>query len=253
MVRLLHFLVSLFTSSLRTRLSLRLEVAALRHQLALDQLERRRLRIASADRLLWSLVARLWSNWRRALFFVQPRTVTLWQKKRFRDYWRGLSQTGPGGRPQIAAELRQLIRRMWQANPTWGSPRIVAELHKLGIEVAKSTVEKYKPRGERLPSATWRTFLDQHLKELAAIDFFLVPTATFKVLVLAHDRRRIVHFNVTQHPTVQWTAQQIVEAFPFDTAPRYLLRDGDTIYGDRVQKRILSLGINEVVTAPASP
>ncbi len=138
-----------------------------------------------------------------------------------------------------------------------GPPRIVAELHKLGIEVAKSTVEKYKPRGERLPSAAWRTFLDQHLKELVAIDFFVVPTATFKVLfvflVLAHDRRRIVHFNVTEHPTAQWTAQQIVEAFPFDTAPRYLLRDGDGIYGDRVRRKIDSLGIDEVVTAPASP
>ena len=110
---------------------------------------------------------------------------------------------------------------------------------------------------ERLPSATWRTFLDQHIKELVAIDFFIVPTATFKVLfvflVLAHDRRRIIHFNVTEHPTAQWTAQQIVEAFPFDTAPRYLLRDGDGIYGERVRRRIDSLGIDEVVTAPASP
>ena len=164
MVHLLRFLVSLFTSSLRSRLSLQLEVAALRHQLSVYQLQQRRPRIAPADRLLWSILARLWSDWRRALFFVQPRTVTLWQKRRFRDYWRRLSQNGAGGRPRIPAELRQLIRRMWQANPTWGSPRIVAELYKLGIEVAKSTVEKYKPRGERLPSVTWRTFLDQHLK-----------------------------------------------------------------------------------------
>jgi hypothetical protein len=122
---------------------------------------------------------------------------------------------------------------VWQANPAWGSPRIASELHKLGIEVAKSTVENYKPRGERLPSATWRTFLNLHLKELVAIDFFTVPTATFKVLfvflVLAHDRRRIFHFNVTEHPTARWTAQQLVEAFPFDTAPRYLLRDDDGI------------------------
>ena len=146
---------------------------------------------------------------------------------------------------------------MWRSNPTWGSPRIVAKLHKLGIEVAKSTVESYKPHGEKLPSATWRTFLDMHLKDLVAIDFFVVPTATFEVLfvfvVLAHDRRRIVHFNVTAHPTAQWTAQQIVEAFPFDTAPQYLLRDGGGIYGDRVRRRLVSLGIDEIVTAPASP
>lgn len=193
MARFLHFLVSYFTCSLRSRLSLQLEVAALRHQLCVYKYQRHRPRITPADRFLWSILARLWSDWRCALFFVQPRTVTRWQKKRFRDYWWGLSQNGPGGRPQIAAELRQLIRRMRQATPTWGSPRIVAELNKLGIEVAKSTVEKYKPHRNRLPSATWRTFLDQHLKELVAIDFFVVPTATFKVLfvflVLAHDRR----------------------------------------------------------------
>jgi len=257
MVRLLHFLVSLITTSVRTRLSLQLEITLLRHQLSVYQFERRRPQILPADRLLWSIVARLWSDWRRALFFVKPRTVVIWQKKRFRDYWWTLSQRGPIGRPRIAPELRQLIRRMWQANPAWGSPRIVAELHKVGIEVAKSTVEKYKPPGERSPSSTWRSFLDLHLKELVAVDFFIVPTATFKVLfvflVLAHDRRRIVHFNVTEHPTAQWTAQQLVEAFPFDTAPRYLLRDGDGVYGDRVRRRIDSLGIDEVVTAPASP
>ncbi len=112
---------------------------------------------------------------------------------------------------------------MWQANPTWGSPRIVAELHKLGIDVAKSTVEKYKSRGGRSPSTTWRTFLDQHVMGLVAIDFFVVPTATFKVLfvflVLPHNRRQIVYFNVTEHPTARWTAQQIVEAFPCRLGP----------------------------------
>ena len=257
MTRILRFLFSLLTSTLRSRLSLQLEVAALRHQLGAYRSRRQRPRIRPPDRLLWSFLARFWSGWRRALFFAQPRTVTLWQQKRFRCYWRALSQSGYPGRPKIAPELRTLIKRMWWSNPTWGSPRIVAELRKLGIEVAKSTVEKYKPRGEQLPSATWRTFLDLHLKELVAVDFFVVPTARFKVLfvflVLAHDRRKIIHFNVTQNPTAQWTAQQIVEAFPFDTAPRYLLRDGDGIYGERVRRRLKSLGIDEIVTAPASP
>jgi len=112
---------------------------------------------------------------------------------------------------------------MWEANPTWGSPKIVAELAMLGIKVAKSTVEKYRPKRAGLPSSMWRTFLDQHVQDRVSIDFFIVPIATFRVLlvfvVLAHDRRRSVHFNVTEHPTAQWTAQQIVEAFPFDTAP----------------------------------
>jgi len=257
MTHILHFLFSFLSSSFRSRLSLQLEIAALRHQLAAFQLKGQRPRIAPPDRLIWSVLAKFWSRWRYALFFAQPRTVALWQKKRFRDYWRALSQDCHSGRPKIAPELRQLIRRMWRSNPTWGSPRIVAELHKLGIEVAKSTVERYKPHGERFPSPTWRTFLDLHLKDLVAIDFFVVPTATFEVLfvfiVLAHDRRRVVHFNVTEHPTAQWTAQQIVEAFPFDTAPKYLLRDGDGIYGNRVRRRLVSLGIDEIVTAPASP
>ena len=246
MTHILYFLLSFLTSTFRSRLSLQLEIAALRHQLSAYRLKGQRPRIAHLDRLIWSVLAKFWSRWRNALFFAQPRTVALWQKKRFRDYWGALSQGGRPGRPKIAPELRQLIKRMWRTNPTWGSPRIVAELYKLGINVAKSTVERYKPHGDRLPSATWRTFLDLHLKDLIAIDFFVVPTATFKVLfvfvVLAHDRRRIVHLNVTEHPTAQWTAQQIVEAFPFDTAPQYLLRDGDGIYGDRVKRRFGELG-----------
>ncbi len=257
MIRLLRFVGSLFTSSVRSRLSLQLEIAALRHQLSVYQSERRRPAIRPADWLLWSLMSNCWSDWRRALYFVQPRTVVIWQKKRFRDYWRALSQRGHVGQPQIAPELRQLIRRMWLANPAWGSPRIVAELHKLRIEVAKSTVEKYKPPRKGLPSPTWRTFLDLHLKEFVAVDFFVVPTASSKVLFeflgLAHDRRHIMHFNVTEDPTAQWTAQQLVEAFPFDSAPRYLLRDGDGLYGDRVRRKVVAIGIREVVTAPASP
>ncbi len=257
MLRLAQFVISLFASSARTRLSLQLEIAALRRKLSAYQYEQRRPRITRVDRLLWSIVARRWWDWRRALYFVQPRTVTLWQKQRFCDYWRCLSRTDLGGRPRIAPELRQLIRRMWQANPTWGSPKIVAELAKLGIDVAKSTVEKYRPKRVGPPSPMWRTFFDQHVRELVSIDFFIVLTATFRVLfvflVLVHGRRRIVHFNVTERPTAQWAVQQFIEAFPFDSAPRYLIRDGDGIYGERVRQRIESLGINEVVTAPASP
>ncbi len=161
------------------------------------------------------------------------------------------------GQANLLGELRNLIGRMWEANPTWGSPKIVAEFAMPGTDIAKSTVEKYRPKRAGPLSPTWRTFLDQHVRNLVSIDFFIVPTATSRVLfvfiVLAHDRRRIVHFNVTEHPTAQWTAQQIVEAFPFDSAPRYLIRDGDGIYGERVTQRIESLGIDEVVTVRASP
>lgn len=257
MVSLIRFLFSMMSSTLRTRASLQLEVAALRHQLSVYKDAGRRPRITPADRLLWSLIATLWSGWRRSLCFVQPRTVVAWQQKRFRDYWRRLSQSGKPGRPTISPELRNLIRRMWEANPCWGSPRIVGELGKLDIHVAKSTVEKYKPRPNTPSSPSWRTFLDQHDKDLVSVDFFVVPTVKFRVLfvfiVLAHDRRRVIHFNVTEHPTARWTAQQIVEAFPWDSTPRFLIRDRDRIYGDTFQRRIQSLNIEEVVIAPRSP
>ncbi len=153
------FVISFVMSAVRSRLSLQLEIAALHHQLSVYQRAQRRPAIASSDRLLWSILARLWRGWRGALFFVQPRTVIQWQRQRFRDYWRGLSRWDCRGRPAISLELRRLIRRMWQANPTWSSPRIVGELQKLGIDIAKSTVEKYRPRLHKPTSPSWCTFL----------------------------------------------------------------------------------------------
>jgi len=224
MKNLISFAVTLLMCTFRSRLSLHLEIAALRHQLSVYQRPGRRLIVDQSDRWLWALLARFWEGWRSALFFVQPRTVIHWQQRRFRAYWRDLSGRPRQGRPTISAELRRLIRRMWQANPTWGSPRIVAELHLLGIDVAKSTVEKYRPKMERPRSGSWSTFLRQHLRETVSIDFFTVPTLSFRVLfvfvVLAHDRRRIVHFSVTEHPSALWTAQQLVEAFPWDPGSR---------------------------------
>jgi transposase InsO family protein len=146
---------------------------------------------------------------------------------------------------------------MWQANPTWGSPRIVGELHKLGIKVAKSTVETYRVRPRTPSSPTWKTFLANHVQDLVALDFFVVPTVRHTVLfvlvILAHHRRRVVHFNVTEHPTAAWTAQQVIEAFPWDEVPRYLLRDRDRIYGACFRRRVRHMGIEEVVIAPRSP
>lgn len=236
---------------------MQLEILALRHQLAVYQRSVKRPQLQPADRLFWAWLSRLWSGWQQVLAFVQPRTVIAWQRKRFREHWRRLSQRGTPGRPALAKEVRDLIRQMWQANPTWGSPRIVGELRKLGIAVAKSTVEKYRPRPKKPPSPTWKTFLKNHMQNLVALDFFVVPTVTFRVLfvlvILAHDRRRIVHFNITEHPTAQWTAQQVVEAFPWEEAPRYLLRDRDRIYGPAFRQRVRHMGIEEVLTAPQSP
>jgi hypothetical protein len=187
------------------------EILALRHQLAVYQRSVRRPRIQPADRLLWAWLARLWSGWQDALPVVQPRTVVAWQQKRFRAYWRRLSQGGTPGRPTVAKELRELIRRISQANPAWGSPRIVGELQKLGIHVAKSTGEKYRVRQRTPPSPTWRTFLKNHMADVVAIDFFTVPVVTFRVLfvlvILTHERRRMVHFNVAERPTAEWATQ----------------------------------------------
>lgn len=164
---------------------------------------------------------------------------------------------GYGGRPPVAGEVRELIRRMCRENVGWGAPRIHGELQLLGIDIAQATVAKYMMRRRKPPSQSWRTFLDNHARDLASVDFFTVPTVTFRILyvflVLRHERRQIVHFNVTPHPTAQWTAQQLVEAFPFDTAPRYLLRDRDAIYGERFRRRLHSFGITEVLIAPRSP
>ena len=146
---------------------------------------------------------------------------------------------------------------MANANPTWGSPRIHGELLKLGINISERTVARLMPKKRKPPSQTWRTFLDNHVNDLVSIDFFVVPTATFRILfvliVLAHDRRRIVHFNVTEHPTARWTGEQIIQAFPDDSGPRYLLRDRDSIYGEEFKERIQAIGIEQIMAAPRSP
>jgi hypothetical protein len=187
--------------------SLRLENMALRHQLAVYQQTVKRPKLRPANRLFWAWLSRWWPGWRQALTFVRPRTVIAWQKQRFRDYWRRLSHSGKLGRLAISKEVIDLIRDMWRSNPTWGSPRIVGELQKIGINMAKSTVEKYRPRDPKPSSPTWKAFLNNHVKDLGSCDFFTVPTATFKVLfvfiILAHERQRIVHVNITEHPTAQ--------------------------------------------------
>jgi putative transposase len=250
---LLGFLIALFQS----RASLHLENLALRHQLAVYQQTVQHPRIRPSDRLFWACLSRLWAGWQQALAFVRPRTILAWQRQRVRDHWRRLSQRGQPGRPAIPKEVRQLIRDMWRANPTWGAPRIVGELRKVGIEVTKSTVEKYRMRPPKPPSPTWKAFLNNHVKDLVALDFFVVPTITHKVLfvllILAHERRRLVHFKITEHPTAEWTAQPMIEAFPWDKAPRYLLRDRDRIYGAYFRQRVRHMGMEEILIAPKSP
>jgi transposase InsO family protein len=213
-----------------------------------------RARLERLDRVLWVWLSRVFDEWREALVIVKPNTVVRWHQSAFRWFWRRKSR---GGRPAKERDVVRLIKEMSRANPLWGSPRIQGELAKLAIDVAKSTVEKYMARRRKPPSPTWRAFLTNHLDGIAAIDFFVVPTATFRVLfvfvVLRCDRRRVVHFNVTAHPSAAWTAQQIVNAFPDDTALTFLTRDRDAIYGEVFRDRVKNMGIEEVLSAARSP
>ena len=195
----------------RTQRSLVFENLALRHQLAVLQRTARRPRLRTADRLLWVLLSRMWSGWMDAMSVVQPETVIRWQRTGFKLVWTWKSRRNGPGRPAVALEVRALIRRMSTANPIWGAPRIHGELQKLGIEISQATVSKYVVRHRKPPSQTWRTFLENHLQTLVSVDFFVVPTVMFKVLfvfvVLAHERRRVLHINVADTPTAQWTAR----------------------------------------------
>jgi putative transposase len=240
-------LIARFVHSLfRSPHQLVLENLALRQQLVMLRKSVKKPRPSMADKLFWIIFSRYVDGWRKLLIGLNPDTVVRWHRQGFRLYWRWKSRGEKPGRPATDAALRKLIRQMQATNIGWGAPRIHGELFKLGIKISQATVSKYMVRQQKPPSQTWRTFLENHTDCIAGIDFFTVPTATFRVLyvfiVLGHDRRRVLHFNMTEHPTAQWTAQQLTEAFPFDTAPRYLLRDRDAIYGEQVQRRIRSLG-----------
>src|SRR6516165_6987567 len=223
-----------------------LENLPLRQQMAIFQRTVRRPKIRSMDRLFWICLRKMWKDWKSALVIVQPETVLGWQRKRFKHYWSQLSRHKSPGRPRTACDIRKLVKTLAEANLGWGAPRIHGELLKLGVEVSERTVSRLMPKRYKAPSQTWRTFLDNHVRDLVSIDFFTVPTAKLRVLfvfiVFSHERRRVIHFNVTEHPTAAWTAQQIIEAFPEDQAPRYLLRDRDGIYGEHFRKRVKGMG-----------
>ena len=207
--------------------------------------------------MFWVVLSRVWPHWRTVLHLIKADTVVGWQRQRFRIYWARISKRKSPGRHQVCSEVRALIKKMSQANLFWGAPRIHGELLKLGIEISERTVPRLMPKDRKPPSQSWRAFLNNHLNDLVSIDFFTVPTVTFRVLfvfmVLSHSRRRVVYFNVTDHPTAWWTGQQIVQSFPEETAPRYLLRDQDKIYGDSFHDRVSGMDIEEILTAHQSP
>jgi putative transposase len=251
-------LLGALRSALRTRADLVIENLALRQQLANFQRTSGRPRLRKSDRAFWLVLSRIWSRWADALVVVKPDTVARWHRAGFRWFWRWKSRARGSAQGDISPEVKQLICQMAKANHLWGAPKIHGEILKLGINISERSVSRFMPpKPRKPPSQTWRTFLDNHLGSLDSIDFFTVPTATFRILyvflVLAHKRRRVVHFNVTDAPGAQWTAQQMVEAFPEDTAPEYMIRDRDGIYGDYFRRRVQGLGIEEVLTAPRSP
>jgi putative transposase len=240
----------------RERMDLVLEVLTLRQQVLILQRTHPRPRLTRADRVFWTFLSSVWGDWKRSLILFQPKTVVGWQRKSFCWFWRWKSHR-QAGRPQLAPETVALIRSMWRENPLWGAPKIERELLKLGIRVSQSTIQKYQPRDKTPRGQRWMTFLRNHLRSVVAVDFFTVPTVTFRVLyvfiILHHERRRVLHFNITESPTAAWTGQQMVNAFPFVAAPPYVLRDRDGIYGEELQGRIRNLGMEELKITSRSP
>jgi len=251
--------VAFFRTLTQDRTDLVLDNLALRQQLAVLQRSVKHPKLLPSDRLFWVLLSRTWKNWRSSMTLVKPATVVRWHRQAFRVFWKRKSQSVKKGRPRILPEIIRLIQRMARENPTWGEERIQSELRLLGYEVADSTVGQYMRRiRPPHPSQNWLTFLRNHLPLTAACDFFVVPTLSFRLLfcfvVLSHDRRRIVHFNVTTSPSVEWTAQQVVEAFTANAlVPRYLVRDRNGIYGAFFRRRVKNMGIEEIITSRKSP
>ncbi len=257
MIGLLFFALAVMTSPFKSKVRLEAENAVLRHQLIV--LRRRlhgRVRLTNHDRWFFIELYRWFPSILQVLAIIRPETLVRWHRAGFRCYWRWKSHP-LGGRPQIDTELRALIRRMGMENPLWGAPRIHGELLKLGFSVAQSTVAKYMVKRRGPPSQGWRTFLRNHAPDIAAMDLFVVPTIGFKLLygfvIVRLDRRGLVWINVTTNPTAEWIARQITEAFPWDGAPRYMVRDRDRIYGAIVTRRLRAMGIRDKPIAPASP
>jgi hypothetical protein len=252
-----YFLLAILASPLKSKSRLEAENAALRHQLiVLRRRAQSRVRLRTSDRWFLVQLYRWFPSILQVITIVQPATLVRWHRAGFRCYWSWKSRSR-GGRPPISAELRALIRRMSNENPLWGVPRIHGELLKLGFEVAQATVAKYMVKRYGPPSQRWRTFLRNHAPDISAMDSFVVPTIGFDLLyafvIVSLDRRQLVWINVTQHPTAEWIARQLTEAFPWDEAPRYLIRDRDHIYGEVAMRRIRAMDIRDKPIAPASP
>src|SRR5712672_713352 len=254
MIGLLCFVVAVLASPIKAKIRLEAENAALRHQLVVLRRQLKgRARLTNNDRWFFVQLYRWFPSILPALMIIRPETLVRWHRAGFRRYWRWKSRRR-GGRLPVETELRALIRRMSIENPLWGAPRIHGELLKLGFEVAQSSVAKYMVRRRVPPSQGWRTFLRNHAPDIAAMDLFVVPTIGFDLLyvlvIVRLARGDLVWIDATPHPTAEWIARQITEVFPWNEAPRYLIRDRDQVYGAAVSHRLRTMGIRD---APGSP
>jgi transposase InsO family protein len=241
------------------RTDLALEILALRQQVAVLKRKRPRQKLTRTDRLFWIALRSAWSHWAEVLLIVKPETVVGWHRAGFRLYWRWRSRGPAGGRAKVTLEIRELIRRMARENPSWGAPKIHGELLKLGFVLSERSVSRYvrsvQRRGD--PGKRWLAFLRNHREAIVAMDFFTVPTVSFRVLyclfVIEHERRRILHFHVTEHPNSDWVVQQLREAFPDSVPYRYAILDRDTKFDAEVLSMLRSIGLKPKRTSRESP
>ena len=257
MIELLRLLLAALIDALRSRQRLLLENLLLRQQLQVALRSQRRPRLRTRDKLFWLLLHRLHRNWRRHLLLVRPETVLRWHRQGWRRFWRWRSGRALG-RPRLKPEVRTLIATMARENLHWGTERIRGELLKLGIVVSARSIRRHRRRGpSRPPSQIWRTFLANHTRAIWAADLFVVQTLTFQTLyvlfLISHDRRRLLHFNVTSHPTAAWVWRQMIEATPWGQHPSYLVHDRDRVYGADFATRLAGLGIQSIRTPVRSP
>ncbi len=257
MIAIVKLLIWSLVDFFKSRGRLEAEVTILRHQLnILRRRSPKRVRPNALDRAIFVWLYRLFPDIGNAVAIIRPETIVRWHRMGFRAYWRWKSRN-LGGRPKIDEEIRDLVRRMCKENPLWGAPRIHGELLKLGFNVAQSTVSKYMIRRRGPPSQGWKTFLRNHADGIAAVDFLVVPTINFERLfafvILGLGRRRILWIGVTTNPTAEWLANQITQAFPWDTAPSYLIRDNDGAYGVVFTRRVRAMGIRDRPITPRSP
>jgi transposase InsO family protein len=257
MIGLLCFVLAVLSSPFKSKIRLEAENAVLRHQLAVLRRQLKgRARLTNNDRWFFVQLCRWFPSILPVVIIIRPETLVRWHRAGFRRYWCWKSRRR-GGRPPIEADPRALIRQMSTENLLWGAPRIHGELLKLGFEVAQSSAAKYMLKRRAPPSQGWRTFLRNHAPEIAAIDLFVVPTLGLDLLyafvIVGLDRRALVWTNVTTNPTAEWVARQITEAFPWHSAPGYIIRDRDRIYGAAVTRRLRAMGIRDKPIAPASP